>query len=155
MHSWHLLFYALSYLCLCLMLILYLLIRLSKFCPPFSLFLIFVYRFSVQFSSVLFSSLWSICTRKSPYMRSTPSLRNFPQRRLWHSSNVRLIDDGPLSPFQGRSSSASSFHASLLQAIADIMSLALCPHVACQAAQHFRSSETEAACVYLFLTAFH
>ena len=39
-------------------------------------------------------------------------------------SNVRLIDDGPLSSFQGRSSSASSFHASLLQAIDGVMSLA-------------------------------
>ena len=42
-------------------------------------------------------------------------------------SNVRLIGDGPLSPFQGRSSSASSFHASLLQKIDGLMSLALCP----------------------------
>ena len=30
-----------------------------------------------------------------------------------NSFNVRLIDDDPLSSFQGRSSSASSFHASL------------------------------------------
>ena len=30
-----------------------------------------------------------------------------------NSANVRLIDDGPLLSFQGRSSSASSFHASL------------------------------------------
>ena len=40
-----------------------------------------------------------------------------------------MIDDGPLSPFQGRSSSASSFHASLLQAIDVVMSLALCSHI--------------------------
>ena len=42
-------------------------------------------------------------------------------------SNVRLIDDGSLSPFQGRLTSASSVHASLLQAIDCVMSLALCP----------------------------
>ena len=40
---------------------------------------------------------------------------------------TRLIDDGPFSSFQRRSSSASSFHASLLQAINGVMSLALCP----------------------------
>ena len=71
-------------------------------------------------------------------MRSTPSLRSFP--------NVRLIDDGPLSSFQGRSSSASSFHASLLQAIDDAMSLALCLQVVSQASQHFISSEKQANC---------
>ena len=40
-----------------------------------------------------------------------------------------LTDDGPLSPFQGRSSTsgASSFHTSVLQAIDGVMSLALCP----------------------------
>ena len=37
---------------------------------------------------------------------------------------IRLMDDGPLSSFQGRSSSASSFNASLLQAIDGVMSLA-------------------------------
>ena len=49
-------------------------------------------------------------------MRSTPplSLRSLPNV-TFETSNVRLIDDGPLSPFQIRSS--SSFHASLLQAI--------------------------------------
>ena len=45
---------------------------------------------------------------------------------------TRLIDDGPFSSFQRRSPSASSFrgsvgHASLLQAINGVMSLALCP----------------------------
>ena len=65
----------------------------------------------------------------------------FPQHRLWNSSNVRLIDDGPLSSFQGRSSSTSSFHASLLQVINGVLSLALCPQVVSQALQHFRSSK--------------
>ena len=38
---------------------------------------------------------------------------------------VRLIDDGPLSPFQGRSFSASSVYSSLLQANDGVMSMAL------------------------------
>ena len=42
-----------------------------------------------------------------------PVSQKFPLRSR---SNVGLIDNGPLSSFQGRSSSASSFHASLLQA---------------------------------------
>ena len=41
-----------------------------------------------------------------------PVSQKFPQRCLWNGSNVRLIDDGPLSSFQGRLSSASSFHTS-------------------------------------------
>ena len=47
---------------------------------------------------------------------------------------------------QGRSSSAYSFHASLLQAIDGVMSLALCPQVVSRAPQHFRSSGTQATC---------
>ena len=43
-------------------------------------------------------------------------------------------------------SSASSFHASLLQEINGVMSLALCPQLVSQASQHFRSSETQATC---------
>ena len=57
-----------------------------------------------------------------------------------------LIDDDALPSFQGRSSTASSFYASLLQAIDGVMSLALCPQVVSQAPQHFKSSETQAAC---------
>ena len=53
----------------------------------------------------------------------------------------RLMDDGPLSSFQGRSSSASSFHASLFQVIGGVMYLALCSQVLSQVPQHFRSSE--------------
>ena len=44
-----------------------------------------------------------------------------------------------------RSSNASSSHASLLQAIDGVMSLALCPQVVSQASQHFRSYEKQAA----------
>ena len=69
---------------------------------------------SVQFEMV------SICSEKA-HMRSTPSLR----RCLWNYSSVRLIDDGPLSSFQGRPSNASSFHTSLLQVIDGVVSLAL------------------------------
>ena len=51
-----------------------------------------------------------------------------------------------LSSFQGRSSNASSFHASLHQVIDGVMSLALCPQVVSQAPQHFRSSEKQTTC---------
>ena len=57
---------------------------------------------SVQFKMVSMRS-------KKAHMRSTPSLRNFPH--LSNGSNVRLTDDGPLSSFQGRSSSACSDYA--------------------------------------------
>ena len=70
----------------------------------------------------------------------------FPQRPLWNGSSVRLVDDGPLSSFQGRSSSASSFYASLLQAIDGVVFPALCPQVVSQAPQHFGSSEKQATC---------
>ena len=47
-----------------------------------------------------------------------------------HTLHNYRTDDGPLSSFQGRSSSASSFHTSLFKAIDGLMSLALCPKVA-------------------------
>ena len=54
--------------------------------------------------------------------------QKFPQRCLWNGSNACRIDDGPHhSSFQGRLSIASYFHASLLQVINGVMSLALCP----------------------------
>ena len=73
-----------------------------------------------------------------------PIFQKFPQYCLGNRSTVPLIDINPLLFFQGRSSSASSFLASLLQAIDGVMSLALCPQVVSQAPQHFRSSETQA-----------
>ena len=79
-------------------------------------------------------------------MRSTPPLRGFPQCCLCNGSSVRLTDDGPLWSFQGRSSGASSFHASLLQAIDGVTSLDLGPQAVSQAPQHFRSSEEQATC---------
>ena len=104
---------------------------------------------SDKFSSVQFSSRWYLCARKSQDTLYPVSQR-FLQRCLGNGSNVRLIDDGPFSSSQGRSSSASFFHASLLQAIDSVMSLALCPQVVSQASQHFRSSEKQAACVGCF-----
>ena len=80
-------------------------------------------------------------------MLSTPSLRSFPNVAFETVPMfVSVIDDGPLSSFQERSSSASSFHASLLRVISGLMSLALCPKVVSQASQHFRSSEEQATC---------
>ena len=61
-----------------------------------------------------FSSRWYLCARKSPCALH-PVSQKFPQRCLGNGSPVRLIDDGRLSSFWRRSSSASSFHASLLQ----------------------------------------
>ena len=61
----------------------------------------------------------------------------------------RLSEVSPTSPFssiQGRSSSASSFHGSLLQAIGGVMSLALCPQVVSQALQRFGSSKKQTTC---------
>ena len=78
-------------------------------------------------SSVQFNSRLYLCARKSPYALHPVSQR-FPQRGLWNPSNVHLIDDGPLSSFQGRSSSASFFLACLLQTIDHVTSLASCPH---------------------------
>ena len=66
---------------------------------------------------------------------------------LWNGTTVHQSDwlgNGPLSSFQGRYSfSTFSSHASLLQAIDGVMSLALCPQVVSQASQHFRSSENK------------
>ena len=95
------------------------------------------------------------------YMRSEKSIcaphcvsdafPTWPLKRFQCSSD----DAGPLTSFQGRSSSASSLRASLLQAIDDAMSLALCPQVVSQAPQHFRSSEncfaSQSICSFIFL----
>ena len=73
-----------------------------------------------------------------------------PLKRLQCSSDS---DGGPLSPFQGWSSSASSFNGSLLQTIDGVMSLTLCPPVVSQASQHFGSSEKQATCEGCFFPA--
>ena len=79
---------------------------------------------------VQFGSGWYEPARKNPYSLHHVS-QKFPQCCLWSRSSVCLIDDGPLSSFRGTSSSVSSVHASLLQAIDGVMSLALCPHRWC------------------------
>ena len=89
---------------------------------------------------------------ENAHRRSTPSLRSFPN--VAFKTLPMLSDDGPLSSFQERSSSASSFHASLLQTINGVMPLALCPPVMSQATQHFRSSEKQATCVGCFASQF-
>ena len=100
---------------------------------------------SAQFSSVQFSSaLGGIYTLGKSYIRSTPSLRSSPDDTSGTVPNVHLTDNGSSSSFPGRSLGASSFHASLLQLIGGVLSLALCPQVVSQAPQHFRSSETQA-----------
>ena len=88
---------------------------------------------------VQFSSRWYLCAQKSPYALH-PVSQKFPQ-----SSNVRLIDDGPLSSFQGRSSSASAFIASLLQAISGVISLALYPQLV-SVSSSSTYSEKQATC---------
>ena len=76
---------------------------------------------------VQFSSWWHQCARNSLYY---PVFQKFPQRRYWSVPTfVWLRDNVPLSSFQGRLSSASSFHASLIQVVDGVMSLALCPQV--------------------------
>ena len=70
-----------------------------------------------------------------------PHLLQFSQCWTGNGSSpdvVQLTTD-PVSPFQRRSSSASSFHAFLLQVISDVMSLALCLQAMSKAPQHFRS----------------
>ena len=58
-------------------------------------------------------------------------------------------DDGPLSSFQRISSSVSFFHASLLQAVDGVMSLALCPQVVSQAPQQeFFETQTVRNCCF-------
>ena len=73
-----------------------------------------------------------------------------PSAVYWDEQVLSDDDDGTLFSFQERSSSASSSHASRLQAISGVMSLALYPQVVSQAPQHFRSSEKQAACESCF-----
>ena len=88
---------------------------------------------SVQFCSVQ-DGIYAI---GKAHMRSTPSLRSFANVAFGISPNVGLIDDGPFSSYQGRSLSASSVYASLLQATDGVMSLAVYPQVVYQAPKYF------------------
>ena len=96
-----------------------------------------------SFSSVQFKMV-SMCSEKP--ICAPPRLSEVfpPSPFKWFQSST--TDNGPLSSFQGKSSSASSFHASLLQAIDGVMSLVLCPKVVSHAPQHFTSSEKQATC---------
>ena len=76
---------------------------------------------------------------------SAPSLRSFPSVAL-ETVPVFVWLTVAFSFFQGRLSSASSFHAFLLQAINSVVYLALCLQVLYQPPQHFRSLETQATC---------
>ena len=78
-------------------------------------------RLEVRTSSVQFKMV-SMRSEEPIIMRSTPSLRSFPNVAFETVPVDRLTDDDHLSSFHGRSSSASSFHASLLQAMANVMS---------------------------------
>ena len=91
---------------------------------------------SVQFKMVFMRSEKPICVPPR-ISEVSPTL---PLKRF------QCSDDSPLSSFQGRSSSASSFNACLRQAINGVMSFALCPLVVSQASQHFRSSEKQTTC---------
>lgn len=59
-----------------------------------------------------------------------------------NSSSVGLVNNRRFWPFRGRSTGASFFYTSLLQAIDGVMSSALCAQVVPQAPQHFSSDIT-------------
>ena len=126
------------------------------------------------FSSVQFKVV-SMRSERPAHMRSTPSLRSFPnvaspwydlcgwlgvKQQLsylilspqccpWNSSNVGLNDDGPFSSSQGRSLSAFSFYDSPLQATDGVMSLALCRQVVCQAPQSSNVDKWNRSCEWI------
>ena len=83
--------------------------------------LLLLFLSSVQFSSFQFKMV-SMRSEKSICALPRLSLRRFPNVAFEMVPIVGLFDDGPLSSFQGRSSSAFSFHASLPQAIDGVMS---------------------------------
>ena len=74
-------------------------------------------RLLIQFSSVQ-AGIYAL---GKAHMHPNPSLRSFPNVAFKTVSNVRLIDEGPLSPFEERSS-GTSLSTSLLQAIDGVIS---------------------------------
>ena len=94
-------------------------------------------------TTFMFNSRWYLGARKSPYAIHL-SLRNFPDVAFENSSSVRRIDNGPLSSFRGRLSSASSSHYPRGDRWCDV--LAMVPAVVSQAPRHFRFSATQASC---------
>ena len=91
---------------------------------------------SVQFSMVSMRSEKPIC--------APPRLKCFPKVAFETVPLFVWLTMALSRPFKGRSSNASSFHDSLLQAVDGVMSSALCPQVVSQATQHFRYSEKQA-----------
>ena len=87
--------------------------------------LVFLSLLAAQFSSVQFKVV-SMRSEKV-HMRSTPSLTQLPNVAFETVPVFSLTDDGPFSSFQGKSSSASSFHASLLQEIDGVNVLGFVP----------------------------
>ena len=92
--------------------------------------------------TVQFGSSWYLCAQKSPYTLHSVS-QKFPKIAY---ETVPVFIWFPFSSFQGRLLRTSSLHASLLQVINGVMSLALCLHVVSKAPQHFRSSEEQTTC---------
>ena len=73
---------------------------------------------------------WYQCAKKKPIkVCAPPCLSDVSPTLPLKQSQCHLIDSGPLLFFQGRLSTSSSFHISLLQAVRGVMSLALCPQV--------------------------
>ena len=98
-----------------------------------------------------------ICTQRRTEitMRSSTQLSSIQDGSMCSENPYALCPVSEVSPtlplkrlqylsFQGRWLSTFSFHASLLQAISGVMSLASCPHVVSQAPQCFRSSKMQA-----------
>jgi len=73
-------------------------------------------------SSVQFTSRWYYM-RSEKSICAPPLLSEVSRKVAFETVPLFVWHDGPLSSFQGRSSSVSSFHASLLQAIKRVMSL--------------------------------
>ena len=94
-----------------------------------------VSHFVIEFNSVQ-DGIYAL---RKAHMRSTLSLRSFPNI-AFETVPMFVWLTLALSRFsEGRSSSASSFNASLFLVINGVISLALCPQVVSQASQHFRS----------------
>ena len=104
-----------------------------------------------QFSSVQFSSVNS---RWKAHMRSTPSLRSFPNAAF---ETVPMLVWLTMPSSQGRSLSASSFYATPLSSRRSMVwcPWTLCPQIVPPAPQHFKSSETQAAYDACFFPPFY
>ena len=94
---------------------------------------------SVQFNSVQHG----IYALGEAHMRSTPSLRSIPNVAIETVPMFVWLTMALSRPFKEDrlAEEEASFHASLLQAIDGVMSLALCQQVGSRAPQHLRSSE--------------